>query len=198
MDQSVVTGLFTLGGVVVGGAVNGGVTYAMERSRAGWAARRSARLFAPALYRLAFAAAHAEEHTTTYADLARVAEANLTDWPEHSAVFAGTLEWEQWFGIYAAVRAWEGFTWNLPPDPERTEIRPSSKGAAYVSSLGERAVEGAVQCSSIALRGVRRRRLRGALTSVWRRLRPLDEDKLIEQAGEKAIELPDDFDAHAG
>jgi hypothetical protein len=195
VDPSVTTGLFALGGVVVGGFVNGAVTYSMERRREGWAARRAARLFAPCLHRLAYAADSSLREGTSWAELADVVPANLEEWPAHADVFAGTLEWEQWFDIYAAVRVWEQFTWGQPSLPDRALIRPGTKGAAYVETLRQRALEGAVTCAVVANSGVRRRRVRNVMSRLRWRMRPPTEDVLIDEAVDKSASLPFDFDA---
>lgn len=181
MDAAVTTGLFALGGVIVGGVVNGTITYAIERSREGWAARRSARMFGPALHRLHLAAGHSLDHPTTWAELAEVVEINLDAWPEHADVFAGSLDWDQWFEIYAAVRAWEQFTWNLPPNPDQTLIRPGTDDAKYIDGLIDITIKAAVQCAVVGIRGVRQERVRNFVRNLRYRVRPPTDDELIEE-----------------
>jgi hypothetical protein len=50
-----VTGLFALGGVVVGGVLNNMLAHRLEKRRAGWEGKTKARLFAPTMMRLSMA-----------------------------------------------------------------------------------------------------------------------------------------------
>jgi hypothetical protein len=44
-------------------------------------------------------------------DLSVVVESNLEDWDGFTDVFAGTLEYDDWFTIYAAVRGLQQLNW---------------------------------------------------------------------------------------
>jgi hypothetical protein len=54
-----------------------------------------------------FAIAHAREHGDRRGDLRNMLLSNVERWPIDSEVLAGTLQWDEWFDIYQAVRAIE-------------------------------------------------------------------------------------------
>jgi hypothetical protein len=189
MDAAVATGLFTLGGVIVGGLVNGGVTYAMERRREGWVAQKDARLFMPRLMRLAFAMGDAMEHEWPWENLCVVVESNLQDWEDqYNEVFAGTLPFDDWFTVYAAVRPLEKMTHTAPRDGGRI----GRQDADYLHDLIEKTTAAAMTLTMVAVSGVRRRRVRSALRGLWYRLRPPDEDEMLAEAGFDPRELHED------
>lgn len=173
--------IFGLVGVVIGGLLQGGWTWVIERRREGWAARRAARLFAPALHRCHLAMDRALSHATTWGELTTVIEANVHDWPEHADVFAGTLVWEQWFDIYAAVRALQQLTWYAADFPENALIRPGTDDERYLRDLIDQAMEGALTLAHVGIAGVGRHRLRRRMRRLWYRLRRSDDDELIEE-----------------
>jgi hypothetical protein len=188
--------IFGLIGVIIGGFLQGGWSWAMERRRDSWAARKAARLFAPPLHRCAFAINHAMEHGNTWGDLVPVVLGNLERWPGDAEVFAGTLDWEDWFDIYASVRALEQLTWNAPDDPNIIIERHDP----YLDSVIEKTISGAVTCAAIGVSGTRWGGWRHWLRRMRRRLRPQSErDMLIEVLGdEEAADeiLRDDDERH--
>lgn len=173
--------IFGLVGVALGAVLQGGWSWWMERRREGWAAKRSGRLFGPALFRCGAAASSAVADGATWDELGAVIDANLAPWPEHSEVFAGTLDWDAWFDIYVAVRALERYTWEVPSRAGKRFVRASPEGL-YVWQLGAAATKGAMRCMSVGLYGVKRQRVRRALTGLRYRLRPPDQEKLLQKA----------------
>jgi hypothetical protein len=189
MDAAVSTGLFTLGGVIVGGLVNGGVTYAVERRREGWVAQKDARLFMPRLSRLSFAMGAALDDQWSWDELCVVVEANLDDWEDQYAeVFAGTLPFDDWFTVYKAVRPLQQMTHTAP----RNGTRIGPKDAEYLRGLIDNTVAAMMTLTMVAVSGVRRRRVRSALRSLWYRFRRPDEDELLAEAGFDPRELHED------
>ena len=182
MDNAVATGLFALGGVCVGGFVQAAVAHRMERRREGWAARRSARLFMPSLVRVGMATSGAVEHGYTWEQLQLVAEANLERWDEHAEVFAGTLGFDQWGSVYAAVRALQQMTWEDSEDP-----RVRATDADYMKMLTERCLDAAVVLTIVADAGVHRRRISRGLRRLRNRVLSANQDarfgRILEDLG---------------
>jgi hypothetical protein len=86
MAAAVATGLFTLGGVIVGPLVNGAATDALERRREGWAAQKDARLFMLVMRVSLFAMAEALEDEWQWDDPSVVVKTNLADWDDQFAM----------------------------------------------------------------------------------------------------------------
>jgi hypothetical protein len=170
--------IFGLLGVIVGGVLQSTGSWAMERRRESWAAKKSGRLFSPHLFRCALVIDHAIEHGSTWGELITVTEANLAPWPEHAEVFAGTIDFEQWGEIYAAVRALEQLTWAAPDDP--SELITEEQGED-LARLIEPTFGAAMECNVIGLAGVGRFRVRRFFRGIWRRVRPIDEEAEIER-----------------
>ncbi|HEX2161416.1 MAG TPA: hypothetical protein VHF88_06305 [Thermoleophilaceae bacterium] len=170
MDSAVITGLFTLGGVVVGGVLNQALNHHLERRRAGWEAKKAARLFAPSLHRLHIAGEHGRTHAVTWDEMADLAKHELVGWETHADVFAGTIEWDDWFEIYSAVRVWQ----QIAEDPPRNEhgglIRPGTPDAKRLAEITEKALDGALQCGSIGVNGIAKRRFRRTAAKLRDRL----------------------------
>jgi len=107
MNAAVATGLFALGGVLVGGFI----TYVMERRREGWIAKKDARLFIPHLRHLRVTTDEALENGWPWQDLCRAAEEDIPHWEvRYAEVFAGTLTPGQWTTVYSAVRNFQEMT----------------------------------------------------------------------------------------
>ena len=187
LSEPVVTGLFALGGVLIGSTFQGVLNAISERRRDGWAARKAARLFHPRLMRFVMAQAEARQHGWTWGDLIIVVETNLEDWDGFADVFAGTLEYEDWFKVYASVRGLQQLTW--------TDDRDAPIGdddAEYLDGLIERAIEASAVLVMVAFQGVRKHRIRTAFNLVRYRFLPHDEDELLREAGIDPAELHDD------
>lgn len=116
-------------------------------------------------------------------------ETNLHDWEEQYAeVFAGTLPFDDWFTVYAAVRPLERLTHTAPRDGGRI----GSQDADYLHGLIEKTTAAAMRLTMVALSGVRRRRVRSALRGLWYQLRPPNEDEMLAEAGFDPRELQAD------
>jgi hypothetical protein len=188
----VTAAIFGLLGVIVGGLLQGGWTWTMERRRESWAARKAARLFAPALHRCLLAVTHAKSRGWTWGDLVTTVEANVQPWPDHAAVFAGTLEWDEWFEIYAAARALEQLTWNAPDDPDQ-RIGPGDH--EYLEKVASAVTTGAVVCGAVGVSGtgVRGWRRYARRMRMWLRP-PSERTMLVEVFGDEGADqiLADD------
>lgn len=181
LSDPATTGLFTLAGAIVGGLIAGTVTFGMERRREGWTAKRDARLFQPALTRISLASYQAVEERWAWSVLCGdVITTNLAEWDEYQKVFAGTLRWDDWFTIYKAVRAAEQLTHMAPETPG---ARIKSGDAKRLEDLADKMAEAAAVLIFIGISGPRRRRVRGLFIGLWRRIKPIDEDKLLREAG---------------
>jgi hypothetical protein len=187
LGEPVVTGLFVLGGVLVGGTLQGILNAITERRRDGWAARKAARLFHPRLMRFVMAQGEARQHGWTWADLIIVVESNLEDWDSYADVFAGTLEYDDWFKVYAAVRGLQQMTWTVDRDAQIGD-----DDAEYLDGLMERAIEASMVLVMVSFQGVRKHRIRSAFNRVRYRFSRYDEDELLREAGIDPAELHDD------
>jgi hypothetical protein len=189
LSEPVITGLFALSGVLIGGSLQGILNAVMERRHDGWAARKAARLFNPRLTRFIAAQSEARTHGWTWGDLATVVEANLDDWDGYADVFAGTLEYEDWFKVYLAVRGLEQLTWTVDGD-----AKIGDSDTEYLDGLMERVLEASALLTMVAFRGVRKHRIRTAFNRVRYRLFPGDEDEFLREAAIDPAELPEDDD----
>lgn len=178
LSEPVITRLFALGGVLIGGTLQGILNPITERRHDGWAARKAARLFNPRLMRFVAAQSEAREHGWTWDDLATVVEANLVDWDGYAGVFAGTLEFEDWLKVYTAVRGLEQLTWTVDRDAP-----VGGDDTEYLEDLMERALQASALLTMVGFRGVRKRRIRAAFNRVRYRVFPGDEDELLRKAG---------------
>lgn len=189
-DTALVTGAFALGGVIVGGVLNNWLGYVLERRREGWAGKTKARMFMPRMIRLAMALGEALEDEWTWDEACLVIENNLDDfWPDFAEVFAGTFSNDEWETIYRTVRPLEQMTNTAPRDGTKF-----AKGdEEYIAERIDALVEATMTLVMIGHHGPNRRRrlIRGVFWSAWEKLRPLDERKVLEEAG---IEQ-DDIDA---
>jgi hypothetical protein len=177
MDSGLVTGLFTLGGVLVGGVLQGATAAYSHHRLDSRRARKAARIFGPCLNRCGLAIEHAGSFETTWGELVGVIESNLARWPEHEETFADTLHWDQWFPIYAAVRSLQQLVFLSPDDPA------ALVGPDYTEHL-EQAVDGSVEgwvvAAGIAYSGSGRQRLRRLGRRLYSRVRPNAYDKQID------------------
>jgi hypothetical protein len=175
-----VEAIYGLLGVVVGALLQGGWSWWMERRREGWAAKKSGRLFGPALMRCALVFDDPYDPPITWGEIVAVVDSNLDQWPEHAEVFAGTLHHDEWMRIYVAVRELEHVTRRArehtqPDEPVMEGYRRWLEGVAALVS------DGAVACAIVGRSGVQRQRIRNAVRSVWYRVHPIDEDKLMRE-----------------
>jgi hypothetical protein len=180
MSTALTTGLFTLGGVVVGGSLQGVIAWAQERRRYGWEARKAARLFAPRLMRFVMAQSEARENGWTWGELCGVVEVNIGDWEEFATVFAGTLRHEQWSSVYAAVRGLQQMTLTT----RRQDVIGQSDDA-YLDALMVRAIDASAMLVRVGMLGPRRTPVRDVFFRLRYRLKPPDAETMLAEAGER-------------
>ncbi|MCW3047288.1 MAG: hypothetical protein JWO74_1572 [Solirubrobacterales bacterium] len=96
---------FTLGGVLVGGLLNGGVSYLLEGRRADANVRASARLTVASLHRTSLALDHAL--AVAWWGALPFEEIELDDWEVHRAVFAESPSFDAWMEVWHGFRTLE-------------------------------------------------------------------------------------------
>jgi len=117
MNDTVVTGVLTLGGVVVGGLLNGGVTYVFARRRDKQTTKAVARLVVRELEEIErqLLGAQAAKHWRA------LAEWDLARWETYEPQLAAALSDEDWNAlrvVYTSVELFENeATFNEPGDP---------------------------------------------------------------------------------
>jgi hypothetical protein len=102
-------------------------------------------------------------------------------------VLAGTLEYDDWFKVYAAVRGLQQLTWTVDRNAQI-----GGGDAEYLDGLMERAIEASMVLVMVSFRGARKHRIRTAFNRVRYRFFPLDEDELLREAGLDPAELQED------
>jgi hypothetical protein len=117
----VLSAVFGLLGVLLGGLLTGAVTWRLERLQIQHATRASARLLGDSLARVGVAA-EAIRRTGKLKFLDRgSAEILLRDWEQHRERLAGSLTVEEWNAVAECivnVRELVGMADTLPPDAE--------------------------------------------------------------------------------
>jgi hypothetical protein len=181
VDVATKTGLFALGGVIVGGVVNGAVTFTMERRREGWAARKEARNFLPRIMRCRNILSKGADRGVLWELVDDGIAVNLQSWPEVAPAFAGSLDWARWITIYSAVRRLEQEVLL----ERNVESRISADDHEYVEQLDELLIAAALVLAGVAIFGTRRRLIARKWDRLRERLRPTDPEKLMEAAAQK-------------
>lgn len=92
--SALTTGVFTLGGVIVGGLLNSLVSLRLERRSDRRAARKALRLFGPQLTDAMWAIDRAIQ-AKEWGKLPEAVEGRLAQWDEYAPVFAEN-QWEEW------------------------------------------------------------------------------------------------------
>jgi hypothetical protein len=159
--------IFGLIGVIVGGLLQGGVSWLMERRRDDWALRKAGRLFGPELARcqLALEQAVTWEPPMNWETLLVGVNSTLSRWPEHADVFAGSVSQAQWVEILNVVSKVQALEYRAPD--ERAAAIRTDDHARLIALAGE-LFEAMLTCVLIGERGARRPRLRSMLRSMLR------------------------------
>lgn len=175
MSTAVATGLFTLGGVVVGGLLQGSTSWWMERRRDDWAARKAARLTARIFARCRFVlkAARDSEHMSWRA-VALEIEESLARWPEYADVLAGTIGQDDWNEIAQAISGLERLHMRGRNADPQDLIDPEDR--KFLGYLYEMMWPAAFASSLIGVAGIRRR-VRNPIKLLWRRIHPPDYEQ---------------------
>lgn len=84
--------IFGLIGIIIGGVLQTGANWWMERRREDWAARKAGRLLAPAFGRSQFILNAVTKVDLTWGAIALEVDQCLERWPEHADVLAGAIE----------------------------------------------------------------------------------------------------------
>jgi hypothetical protein len=161
--------IFGLIGVLVGGVLQGGTTWWIERRRESWAARRAGRLLTHDLKRLRFLMTYASEQPLPWGFLGHQIRNGLANWPEHAAVLAGTIhENDMWQDIVTAVDSLERTEQRSHASPD-DNIGPEDQARA--AEVAEELWAAAMTASLIGVAGIQMgpRRLLRKATSRFRR-----------------------------
>lgn len=186
--------IFGLVGVIVGGVMQGGASWLMERRREDWAARKAGRLMARAFTRSRFILRAGQEGHAPWGMIALEIRESLARWPEHADVLAGTIrDDEQWNEIVAAVESLQRIEQRGVAGPTDDDV--SEKDRELLGFVAERSWAAAFTARLIGMAGVRPP---NPLKRLWRSLRPRDIDAearaLVRYSYEaECKEPPEDF-----
>lgn len=168
--------IFGLIGVVVGGVMQAGASWVMERRRENWAARKAGRLLARAFGRCRFILELASEQELAWGIVSREIRVALERWPEHADVLAGTLVSDDaWGELVRAVEALERIEQRGEASPDESI---SEKDREVLGSITEEVWGAGFAASVIGVAGTHVS-LKQRIRRIWRRIRrPNDEDEV--------------------
>jgi hypothetical protein len=169
VSNAVTTGLFALGGVLIGGGLNIAGAYSLERRTRRRAARTAARLVLIEVSE----AGHlllAAQHQQTWEPLA---DLKLTDWQEHRGLLAGAMEGDDWLKAWMAERILQEFAAKAPVPFELGDEERAQEAALVVGRFTNVLID--ISVDGVRWRRVRRRRrLRARLPKPLRRKSPFE------------------------
>lgn len=151
---AVTTGVFTLGGVLVGGLLNSLVSVRLERRSDRRAVRKALRLFGPQLTGVMWAIDRATQ-AKEWGKLPEAVGSSLAQWDEYAPVFAENLEWEEWQALLLTVMELQRLVETAPQGPAAI----TDEQASYLQGRFDRILDTTVALAGVSVAGTFGRQL---------------------------------------
>jgi hypothetical protein len=152
--RPVTEAIFGLVGVLIGGFLQGGVGWIMERRKENWAARKAARLVTRDLHRARLVMNMIHDDGANWGILEMEFGAALERWPQYADVLAGTIHSnEQWGAITSGIEVLERLHQRATVSPEE-EIDDEMR--EFIGDISERVWIAMFNASLIGVAGAHR------------------------------------------